>query len=214
MMKILVVDDEEGMRKSLSILLESEGYLVTEASSGTEALKALTEDAIDLVIADMRMDSMSGIDLLEHIQNRRIQVPVIIMTAYGTIQSAVTAMQMGACDFIIKPFEYTDILYKTKRAIDWHVSNKETAEMVMAKAEATDDSLMIMGESQSIKRLKDMIRKFSVNDFPVLITGETKAGGALPSGLVDLTRSIADICSAMKQDAFSGWNARYDLSVS
>jgi DNA-binding NtrC family response regulator len=195
MMKILVVDDEEGMRKSLSILLESEGYLVTQAASGKEALKALAEDAVDLVIADMRMDAMSGIDLLEHIQNRRIEVPVIIMTAYGTIQSAVTAMQMGAYDFIIKPFEYIDILYKAKRAIDWAVSSKETsgrvraeaeatralsyketAGMVMAKAEAPEDSPMIMGESQAIKNLKDMIRKFSMNDFPVLITGETGTG--------------------------------------
>jgi DNA-binding NtrC family response regulator len=186
MWNILVVDDEEGMRKSLSILLENEGYRVTQAVSGKEALKELAENDIDLIIADMRMDSMSGIDLLEHIQNHYMEVPVIIMTAYGTIQSAVTAMQMGAYDFIIKPFEYTDILYKTKRAIDWASSFKKTSRRVREEAEANEDSSILLGESHAIQSLKDMIRKFSINDFPVLITGETGTGKNLCAKAIHL----------------------------
>jgi DNA-binding NtrC family response regulator len=174
--KILVVDDEEGMRRSLSILLENTGYRVTQAASGEEAIKALELDSFDLLITDLRLEGMSGIELLRHVRSQAIQVPVIIMTAYATVESAVKAMQMGAHDYIVKPFEYEDILHRTRRTIHSALSGREITGMVRAKGGAAEDLSMIVGKSRIMQALKDVLRKVAKNDLPVLITGETGTG--------------------------------------
>lgn len=176
MAKILVVDDEEGMRKSLSILLENMGYSVAQAACGEDALKILSESSFDLLITDLRLGGMSGIELLKQVQTHGFQVPVIIMTAYATVESAVTAMQMGACDYIVKPFEYEDIVHRTKRTIEWSASRRELAGMAKARGGSPEDFTMILGKSRTMETVKDTLRKVAKNDFPVLITGETGTG--------------------------------------
>jgi DNA-binding NtrC family response regulator len=105
-----------------------------------------------------------------------MNIPVIIMTGYGTIESAVTAMQMGAYDYIVKPFEYEEILLRVKRAIDWTASNKELGMVQRVNADSPEEFSMVLGESAIISDLKRLLRKVSLADMPVLLTGETGTG--------------------------------------
>jgi DNA-binding NtrC family response regulator len=173
---ILVVDDDEGMRKSLAILLGKKGYRVMQVASGESAIHVLSHHMFDLVITDLRMEGINGIKLLEYIQVNRMNVPAIIMTGYGTIESAVTAMQMGAYDYIVKPFEYEEILLRVKRAIDWAASNREMDRVQLVKADSPEEFSMVLGKSAIISDLKRLLRKVSIADMPVLLTGETGTG--------------------------------------
>lgn len=176
MPSILVVDDEEGMRKSLAILLGEKGYQVMQVESGETAIHSLSHHVFDLVITDLRLEGISGIELLDYIQANRIPVPVIIMTGYGTIESAVSAMQMGAYDYVVKPFEYEEILVRVKRALEWGASNKEMRRVRQAKADSPEEFSMILGKSAIMNDLKRLLKKVSRAEMPVLLTGETGTG--------------------------------------
>lgn len=176
MTSVLVVDDEEGMRKSLSILFRKEGYDVCQADNGEDAVRCLEQSDFDLVITDLRMEGISGTDILAHIRSKGIQVPVIIMTGYGTIESAVTAMKMGAHDYITKPFEYEEILHRAEKAIRQAETARELDRMLQGNAEAEDNFAMITGRSLLIRDIKKQLKKISSADLPVLITGETGTG--------------------------------------
>lgn len=191
MASILIVDDEEGMRKSLSILFKKEGHLVRPAESGEEAIRHLAQEKFDLVITDLRMDSISGMGLLEYIKDKRLQVPVIIMTAYGTIESAVSAMKMGAYDYIAKPFEYEEILHRASGAIERVETAREMDRMLQVRAASQEDFSMITGESPVIRDIKTQLKKLSATDFPVLITGETGTGKNLLAKSIHLNSSRA-----------------------
>ena len=103
--KILVVEDEESIRWALSKALEREGYRVVLAADGEEGFKRVTEPAIDLVLMDIKMPGADGLEMLTRIKEVRADLPVIIMTAFGTLQAAVQAMKRGAYDYITKPFD-------------------------------------------------------------------------------------------------------------
>ena len=110
-LNILLVDDERNMLEVLSDVLNAEGHPVTAANSGPEALEKIESDsAFDLVITDLKMPTMNGIDLLESIKVKRPHLPVVILTAYGTVESAVEAIKKGAYDYILKPFKPNEIL--------------------------------------------------------------------------------------------------------
>ena len=104
MTRILIVDDEAGMREFLSIFLEREGFQVEAAQDGQEALQAAEKAPFDLVISDLRMPTMDGVRLLEGLRKFQPEIPVILMTAYASAESAIEAMKLGAYDYITKPF--------------------------------------------------------------------------------------------------------------
>ena len=191
MSSILIVDDEEGMRKSLSILFQKEGYQVCPAGSGEDAIRSLARDKFDLVITDLRMDGISGTYLLEYIKDKRLQVPVVIMTAYGTIDSAVDAMRMGASDYIAKPFEYDEILHRAKRAMERAETAREMDKMLQDQKASQENFSMITGESSEIRNIKNQLKKISSIDLPVLITGETGTGKNLLAKAIHLNSSIS-----------------------
>ena len=118
MMKILVIDDQIGMRKSLSILLRKEGFYTDTAENGEQAIAYLKKDSYDLVITDMKMSPGTGLDILYYIRERHPQTDVIIMTGYGTVDSAVLAMKMGAFDYIPKPFNNEEILHRVRKSMN------------------------------------------------------------------------------------------------
>ncbi len=186
MSSILIVDDEEGMRKSLSILFQKEGHRVCPASSGQEALAQFSRETFDLVITDLRMDGMSGIQLLNRMKERRIDVPFIIMTAYGTIDSAVEAMRIGAWDYIAKPFEYDEILHRARRAIEQKAASRDIENM-QHDLTADPGFSIIVGRSQVFAAIKKQLKKISQTTFPVLITGETGTGKTLLAKAVHLS---------------------------
>jgi DNA-binding NtrC family response regulator len=115
--RILVVDDEPGMRKSLAMMLRRERYEVTESASVAEAVGHLKEDGYDLVIADLRMEPLDGLDLLALIPRYRAACPVIIMTAFGTPEARSQATALGAVDFIEKPLEALHLLDRVRALV-------------------------------------------------------------------------------------------------
>lgn len=114
---LLVVDDEASMREVLEILFSAEGYIVDVAADGAEALEKLRHRAYDLILTDMRMPEVDGLELLERIRNLHTETLVIMMTAYSTTAQAVEAMKLGAYDYIVKPFNTDDIRLDRKSVV-------------------------------------------------------------------------------------------------
>jgi len=117
MAKILIVDDEQKIRHILGIMLRLKGHTIHEADTGRAALRLLEEDIFDVVISDILMPEMDGMELLKRIQGMEVPVPVIVITAFGTIESAVDAMKEGAVDYITKPFEEDKIILAVEKAV-------------------------------------------------------------------------------------------------
>lgn len=114
---ILIVDDEEGLREGLSKLLEGEGYAVIAAETGEEALQILQQSHIDLVLTDMRMPGMDGIELLKKIRERYGELGVIILTGYGQIESYIEAMNFGAIEYVSKPFKVNELKFIVNKVL-------------------------------------------------------------------------------------------------
>ncbi|MEJ2616651.1 MAG: response regulator, partial [Ignavibacteriaceae bacterium] len=116
--KILIVDDEKIIRESLSYILKKEGYDVEEAENGLSAHEMLLKNSYDLVVTDLEMPGMKGIELLEKIKQLNIQTSVIIITAFGSLNTAISALRNGASDYILKPVEFDEIILKIKKLFD------------------------------------------------------------------------------------------------
>src|SRR5512136_300155 len=153
--KILVVDDELNMRLVLKALLTKEGYDVVTASDGFEALKALKGGDVKVVVTDLKMPRLDGMGLLERVIREYPSTPVIIITAHGTIATAVDALKKGAFDYITKPFEQDELKSVIHKAVRTRTLNE--GEVVLSMEEAKLDG--IMGSSESIRSVYDIIKK-------------------------------------------------------
>jgi len=172
MNRILVVDDELNMRLVLSAMLKKEGFEVEAAKDGLQALKILKEKDCDVVITDLKMPNLDGMGLLSRVIKQYPATPVIIITAHGTIATAVDALKKGAFDYITKPFEqqeFKNIIHKARKT---HLLN--TAEVSLSPEEAARDGLM--GVSASIKGVYETIRQVAPTTTTIFITGETGTG--------------------------------------
>ena len=184
--KLLVVDDEAGMRKSLAIMLRREGYTVAEAASGKDALDQVGREVFDLVVADLSMDDVSGLDVLRHVKQASPEVEVILMTGYGTIESAVEAMKLGAFDFITKPFQSEEILLRARNALDKRQLRQEVHRL-RAEVQGTSGPDRIVGVSEPMRRLLANVPRVGHTDSTVLITGESGTGKELVARAVHAT---------------------------
>ena len=115
--RVVVVDDEPGMRAGLMEVLTRGGFMVEAFGAAEEALARLTAGGVDLLITDLRMPGMSGLDLLRETRQNGIDVPTVVITAHGTVEDAVVAMKLGAVDFLTKPFSPTDLLHLARRGL-------------------------------------------------------------------------------------------------
>ena len=113
--RILVVDDEEIIRESLSFVLKKEGYFVDEAENGKIAYDMVLQDSYDLIISDIEMPGMKGTQLLDEVKKINIQTLIVIITAYGSLETAISALRNGASDYILKPLEFDELLIKIRR---------------------------------------------------------------------------------------------------
>lgn len=175
MATILIIDDEKSIRKTLSEILSYEGYKIDEASDGEEGLKKFKEKTYDLVICDIKMPKLDGIEFLEKAKEVNSDVPIIIISGHGNIETAVEAVKKGAYDYISKPPDLNRMLITLRNAMD---KNTLVAETKVLKRKVTKVQ-EIVGESSPIKKIKDTIDKIAPTDARVLITGENGVGKEL-----------------------------------
>ncbi len=175
---ILVVDDEPGMRSGLSEVLGRAGYHVLQAAGGEEALRLLEGRKVVLVISDMRMPGLSGLDLLGHIRRSQPHLPVVMITAYGTVEDAVRAMKAGARDFLTKPFSPTDLLHLVASFSDER-SREEQRRLRPDAGERRSPSRIIITQSRELLRIIEVIDAVASSRAPVLIQGESGTGKEL-----------------------------------
>ena len=178
MAKILVVDDQRNMRTTLAMMLRAAGYEVEEASDGNEGADKGGRGAYDVVLTDLRMGASDGLAVLRSVKESHGSTEVIVMTAYGTIESAVEAMRLGAYDYIQKPFTEQELLVKVERAIS---SRRLTSEVELLTTEFKDRYKFenIAGRSAAIREVLGRIIKVAPTDATVLITGESGTGKEL-----------------------------------
>jgi two-component system response regulator HydG len=178
MPKILVVDDQRNMRTTLGMMLRGAGYEVEEAADGEQGCERASGGAYDLVLTDLRMGQKDGIELLRAVKEAQPLTEVIVMTAYGTIESAVEAMRLGAYDYIQKPFTEQELLVKISRALE---SRRLQGEVAFLATEFRDRYKFenIIGRSQAVREVLGRVVRIAPTDAIVLITGESGTGKEL-----------------------------------
>ncbi|MDO9464904.1 MAG: sigma-54 dependent transcriptional regulator [bacterium] len=190
---VLIVDDELKIRRILQIMLENENYKTEQAKDGVEALKKMETVDFDLIITDMKMPNMNGIELLEQIQKRDNTAPVIMMTAYGTIQTAVEAMKKGAYDYILKPFDLEEMKITVDKA--YRLTFLERENKYLKEELEVKHSDKIIGKTSRMKKVYKLIKQVSKTKGAVLIYGESGTGKEL------IARTIHN-CSSRKDGPF------------
>jgi two-component system response regulator PilR (NtrC family) len=173
--RILVVDDEESIREFLEIMLKKEGYEVTTAEDGARAKEILTKKSFDMVISDMQMPNVTGIELLRHVRESYPDLVFMIITAFGTTETAVEAMKLGAYDYLTKPFKIDEVRLNIANAL--RSKNLETEVRVLKKELVKEYSFQNMiGNSDAMHSVFNLIQRVSQAPTNVLITGESGTG--------------------------------------
>ena len=174
--KILVVDDEDKMRRVLEIMLQRMGYQISVAENGEQALEQCQLDAFDLVISDLRMPGIDGAALLDRLRGAGNAVPFIVVTAHGSIESAVAAMKKGASDYILRPFDIDTLKLSIDRVF---AAERMQQQNDFLRAELDKGRTGLVGDSAAMKRIHERIQLVAPGKTPVLITGETGTGKEL-----------------------------------
>ncbi len=179
---VLVADDDQSIRSLLQSFLESEGYRTVEVKAGRDVIPAITKNRPDIVVMDVRMPVMSGLEVLDQMKRQHIDdIPVLMMTAYGTSNVAIEAIQRGAYDYVTKPFELDDLLITVKRTLD----HRELAQKAKAVDETIRDPLdNIIGNTPVMQHVYKTIGRIARTDATILITGESGTGKELVAGAI------------------------------
>jgi DNA-binding NtrC family response regulator len=175
---ILIIEDKDSMRDMLKQTLEGEGYQVIPARDGSEGIKKLSDEQIGLVLTDLKLPKKDGFDVLRAVKRETPLLPVIVMTAFGTIETAVKAVKEGAYDFLTKPFDTDHLLVLIKRALD---ATRLAAENILLKEEFAEKLGMpkIIGKSTQMQEITAKIQKVAPTNATVLIHGESGTGKEL-----------------------------------
>jgi DNA-binding NtrC family response regulator len=176
--RILVVDDESKMRRLLQMFFEEDGYSVVQAETGEEALQLVNTSRVDLMICDMRMPRMNGIELLHRIKSMHADLPVIIMTAYGEVKTAVEAMRLGAENYVTKPLDMEELRILASRAMEKMSLIKENIHL-KAELDSRFQVSDIVGKSKKMQDVFHLIEQVAATNTTVLITGESGTGKEL-----------------------------------
>jgi DNA-binding NtrC family response regulator len=205
--RILVVDDEQIIRESLGFVLKKEGYQVEEAPNGKEALAKQEARPFDVVISDIEMPELRGMELLEHITKRTPQTFVIMITAFASIETAVAALRKGAYDYVLKPIDFDDILHRIRKLLDHRALSLENS-LLRQEINRTFDFDQIIGQSQSMRNVFQIIRTVAESDGTVLITGKSGTGKELVARAIHYNskrrqkRFVAINCGAIVETLF------------
>ncbi|MDY7031850.1 MAG: sigma-54 dependent transcriptional regulator [Thermodesulfobacteriota bacterium] len=203
--QILIIDDEENMRHMLSTLLGKEGFNIVTASSGKEGMKCLEKADFDVILCDVRMPEMDGLAFLKELQGKKTESPVIMMSGYGTIDTAIEAMKLGAYDYISKPFKPDEIILTLKKAEERERLRREN---IFLKSEIRKEYSFgnIIAKSPGMRVIFDTIKKISGYKTTVLLTGESGTGKELIARAIhyNSTRSekpfVAVNCGAIPEN--------------
>jgi len=188
MKKILVVDDDTAHRMMLTANLSNEGYTVAEADDGTTAIAAVREDFYDVILMDVRMTEMDGIEALEEIKQISPGIPVLMMTAYPSVPPAVKAMKLGAVDYLTKPLDTDELRLRIAKLLGYHRLQDEQPPL---DTELADTSRLI-GSGESMRQLLDTLALVAPTDTTVLILGESGTGKEVVAGTIHANSARAD----------------------
>lgn len=205
MHKILIIDDDTSLRRVLEYNLQEAGYLALTAADGEAGLALFDEQQPDLVITDLKMPGMSGFQVLAAVKERAPQTPVIVITAFGAVETAVEAMKLGAYDYITKPFNRDELRLVLKKALDMRGLSEENRRL---KEELTErvDFRNIIGISREMEQVFHIVRKVADTEATVLITGESGTGKELVARAIHSLSSrragpfVAINCAAIPRD--------------
>lgn len=175
MSSILIVDDEKAIRKTLTEILSYEGYKIEDAENGEDALKKLKEKSYDVVLCDIKMPKVDGLEFLEKSREINPDIPIIMISGHGTIETAVEAVKKGAFDYVAKPPDLNRLLITIRNALDRQTLVTET-KVLKRKVSRVQE---MIGESAALKKIKDTIDKVAPTDARVLVTGENGSGKEL-----------------------------------
>lgn len=176
--KVLVVDDDLEMCGLLSDVLKGEGFSAITTHDSLEASKILKKEEFDIIITDLKMKGLKGLDLLEETKQVSPLTPVVIITAFGTIESAIQAMKMGAYDYITKPFQMDELILTVRKALENRFLKKEVVRL-KREVETRYDFHQLIGKSASMQKIYDLIERIRDSSINVFITGESGTGKEL-----------------------------------
>ena len=189
-MKILIAEDEEITLKHLTYTLEQEGYSVTGVGNGLDALRKVEKENFDLLIADIKMPGMDGLTLLDEVKAKGLDMEVIIITGFGSIESAVNAMKKGAFDYVTKPFNLDELTLKVRKIEDIKRLEKENIAFKISLGLGKDTP--IIAKSKVMKKVIEVINSIINSDCNVLLTGESGVGKGLVAKLIHYSVLIKD----------------------
>ena len=189
--KILVVDDENNILKVIKLRLEAEGYQVTTAAKAKVALELANDEVFDFALVDLKLNGTDGIQLMENLHQLYPEMPVIILTAYGTVESAVEAMRKGAYTYLRKPLDYDELLIQTKNCLEKTKLTKEIKSLrkVVKNRFGFED---IIGRSQKMEEVLEQVTKAADSDSTIIIEGESGTGKELIAKTLHLASPRAD----------------------
>jgi two-component system response regulator HydG len=176
--RILVIDDDHGVRDSMTRMLRGAGFTVETAATGEEGVAAGKGNMFDVILSDMRMPGISGLEVLQRLRELRVDSAFIVMTGFGTIDTAVEAMKLGAVDFVQKPFFRDELLMRVRAAAERRGLARQV-DLLQKQLRARGPVDTLIGESEPMRRVKDLIGRVASAPGTVLITGETGTGKEL-----------------------------------
>ena len=203
--RILVIDDEWSIRDVLSNILKAEGYEVDCADDGDSGIELLNANVYDLVLTDLKMPKVSGMEVLRHLQSQGVNTLALVATAYGSIQSAVQALQSGAYDYITKPFHLDELKSRVKKAREFQTlksENRNLRKQLVASSRVDN----LIGNSPEMEELKELIHNIADSDSTVLVLGESGTGKELVAKAIHFHSDRADKpiipvnCGAIPED--------------
>jgi DNA-binding NtrC family response regulator len=178
MSRILLIDDDAGVRDSMERTLRAAGYGVQSAASGEEGFELARGGGFDVILSDMRMPGISGLDILRQLRDMRVDSAFIIMTGFGTVDTAVEAMKLGAIDFVQKPFFRDELLMRVRSATERRQLARQV-DLLQRQVDPPGSLAALIGSSPAMQRVKDLIPRAAAAGGTVLITGETGTGKEL-----------------------------------
>jgi two-component system, NtrC family, response regulator HydG len=188
MARVLIIDDHDGMREGMAVTLRKHGLDVAAVRSGQEGMAAYKKLPFDAVVTDLRMEPVDGLEVVKQLRAHDPQAVVVVVTAYGTIETAVAAMQLGAVDFITKPFPPEVLRAKVDKAIDLALTRRQVQRLVAHNEALTQDIARaagsLVGQSEPMQKLLAQVRKAAPTDATILVQGESGTGKELVARMI------------------------------